>query len=149
MSAVKSVEQVHPVRDFVLYREIRRYVNVAAAGEAPMEIPVDEAQETPGGLVVVRGSGQNFGHTGGAVQGSEVRISQRNPHYLILAVGPLAREQGFAPGQVWMHDAHYNRNSCVLVNGEDYSIEPCEAFVARFDYPPELQPSVAEDEVAN
>ena len=148
MSTITSVAQVHPDRDYVLYKEIKRYVSVQHDGSS-IEIPVDEAQETPGGLLVVRGSGQNFGHVGGAIQGSEVRVSQRNPHFLILRVGPEAAKRGFAPGQVWMHDAHYNRNCCVLVNGEEHALEPCDAFVARFDYPPELQPSITEDPLEN
>jgi methylmalonyl-CoA mutase cobalamin-binding domain/chain len=117
----------------------------APEGAAPMEIPVDEAQESPGGILIVRGSGQNFGHVGGAVQGSEVRTSQRNPHYLILRVGPLAYERGFREGQVWTHDAHYNRNSLLLVGGEEYAVEPCEAFQVRIDLEAGVLPSIEED----
>lgn len=148
MTTIKSVEQVHPARNFVLFKEIRKYVTVDIDGKAS-EIPVSEAQETEGGLLVVRGSGQNFGHVGGAVQGSEVRTSQRNPHYLLLRVGPKAAEQGYAPGQVWMHSAHYEETSMVLVDGEEYGLTRCDAFIARFDYPAGVQPSITDEQGEN
>jgi len=105
-----STDQVQPLKDYVLLEKIEQYVHIEGQGD----MAVNQVVQGKHGIIGVAPEP--------AKAHLNDRPNPRNPHFLVVAAGPVAERQGVHAGDVVMVDCTWTQLTRVMIGIKEYGM---------------------------